>query len=109
MGREPTALAEVLQRAQMNPRQLAGAINAWLERRGRSSRRIDPTAPYSWVRHGYRPYNPIPSIAAAVLSEHLGHPVTVDQLWPNRRHTAMSAASGLDCYTNVDDMLLALS
>ncbi len=110
MGQEPgTALAEALRRAGMNPRQLAAAVNAWLEGRGLGSRRIDPTAPYAWVRHGYKPYDPIPSVVAAVLSEHFGYAVRVDQLWPSRQRAAVPAASGLVQDGSVDDMLQSLS
>ena len=92
MVRTPTALGEVLQRAELNPRQLAAAINAWLENRGLGARRIDPTAPYAWVRHGYKPYDPIPAVAAAVLSEHLGYALQVEQLWPARQPVSRPSA-----------------
>ncbi|MFI7449689.1 hypothetical protein ACIBQX_19495 [Nonomuraea sp. NPDC049714] len=109
MTHEPTALAEVLQRAGMNPRQLAVAVNAWLVDRGLGSRRIDPTAPYSWVRHGYKPYDPLPSVVAAVLSEQVGYTVRVDHLWPTRRPATVSAVSGFDKDGTVDEMLQSLS
>ncbi|WP_433496781.1 hypothetical protein ACQP1K_17500 [Sphaerimonospora sp. CA-214678] len=103
-------MAEVLQHAGMNPRQLAAAVNAWLAGRGLGSRRIDPTAPYAWVRHGYKPYDPIPSVVAIVLSEHLGYPVGVDQLWPARPSAVMSAAaSDLLQEGGVENMLQSLS
>ncbi|MDF5759027.1 hypothetical protein [Spongiactinospora sp. TRM90649] len=109
MTAAPTALAEILQRAGMNPRQLAAAVNAWLEGRGLGARRIDPTAPYAWVRHGYKPYEPLPSVVAAVLSEQLGYAIPVDQLWPDRQAAAVSAASGLGQGTTIDGMLASLS
>lgn len=111
MSAEPTPLATMLRRAAMNPRQLAAEINKWLEGRGLGDRRIDLTAPYSWVRHGYKPYDPIPSVVAAVLSERLGTTVTVDELWPGRRSTAIpaiSATTGLNDYGTVDDAVHAL-
>ncbi|SEG93839.1 hypothetical protein SAMN04489712_1415 [Thermomonospora echinospora] len=111
MSAETTPLAAMLRRAAMNPRQLAAEINKWLESRGLGDRRIDLTAPYSWVRQGYKPYDPIPSVAAAVLSERLGISITVDELWPGRRPHAMpalSAATGLSGYRTVDDAVGAL-
>ncbi|MEV7970540.1 hypothetical protein AB0O34_31815 [Sphaerisporangium sp. NPDC088356] len=105
----PTVLGEILGRAEMNPRQLAASINAWLESRGLGSRRIDPTAPYAWVRHGYKPYDPIPAVAAAVLSEHLGYAVRVEQLWPARHRGGLPAAIDLGTGTSVDDIVQSLS
>ncbi|GAA0823746.1 hypothetical protein ACFQVD_03395 [Streptosporangium amethystogenes subsp. fukuiense] len=109
MTHTPTALAEILQRAKMNPRQLAAAINSWLEGRGLGTRRIDPTAPYAWVRHGYKPYDPIPSVAAIVLSEHLGCTIRVEQLWPSRQPSPLPAVATLGPSANVEDMLQSLS
>ncbi|MFI0424567.1 hypothetical protein [Spongiactinospora sp. 9N601] len=108
MTEAPTALAELLQRAGMNARQLAAAVNAWLEGRGLSSRRIDPTAPYAWVRHGYKPYEPLPSVVAAVLSDQLGYAIPVDQIWPGRSATAVYAASGFGKRGTTDDALRSL-
>ncbi|WP_143219741.1 hypothetical protein [Actinomadura sp. CNU-125] len=95
----------------MNPRQLATEINRWLDGRNLSGKRIDVTAPYSWVRHGYKPYAPIPSVAAAVLSEKLGSPITVDELWPAHRTTApssLTAANELGSFETMDAPLAAL-
>ncbi|WP_084960204.1 hypothetical protein [Thermoactinospora rubra] len=111
MTKPGTHLTEVLRRAGMNPRQLAAAVNARLEARGLSARRIDPTAPYSWVRLGYKPYDPLPEVVAAVLSEHLGRPISVEQLWPHAEGvgTVVGAVSGLAHCTNAEDVVAALS
>lgn len=112
MPEEPSALASALDRAGLNPRQLATEINRWLDGRDLGDRRIDVTAPYSWVRRGYKPYAPIPSIAAAVLSERLGSPITVDELWPDHRPTgpgSLAAADGLGGFETMDASLAALN
>lgn len=109
MSSEPAALAEVLQRAGMNPRQLAAAVNTWLEARGLGSRRINPTAPYAWVRRGYKPYDPLPSVVATVLSEHLGQVIRVDQLWPSRHTTALSAAPRFGTEKSIEEVFQSLS
>ncbi|GAA2455927.1 hypothetical protein GCM10010191_89040 [Actinomadura vinacea] len=112
MAKEPSPLAEALRRAEMNPRQLATEINRWLDGRRLGDRRIDLTAPYSWVRQGYKPYDPIPSVAAAVLSERLGTLVTVDELWPDRRRDGgpvLTAMGGLEGHVTPDGNLTALA
>jgi hypothetical protein len=106
-----TSLAELLQFAEWGPRQLVAAINARLSSQGRDRLRLDPTAGYAWVRRGFCPRQPIPDLAAAVLSERLGYPVSVDQLWPGRSGTAtrqQSAVDDLGSIAHLDDLLREL-
>jgi len=108
----PVPLADALRRAGWGPRQLACAINVWLSAHGKPQARIDPTAPYAWVRRGYRPRTPIPWVAATVLSDELGELVTVEQLWPGRGDgtgRAVSAAHGLDQVHTMDETVQALA
>src|SRR2546430_564361 len=90
MSAQPLSLVDALELAGWSPRQLTAAINGQLSRQGRDRDRIDATAAYPWVRRGYRPRPPIPGVAASVLSEQLGFPVTVEQLWPGRPATGRS-------------------
>ncbi len=110
---EPSALASVLHEACWSPRQLGGAINAWLERRGRRAERISPTTPCPWARRGSCPREPYPSVAAAVLSERLGRRVSAADLWPSTprvRHTApVEAAAGLDDAADTSTTMALLS
>jgi hypothetical protein len=80
-------LREFLRRAGYRPRQLAHAVNARLERRGLERNRIDPSTPYHWLRHGYRPYEPVPQIVAELVEERLGQRITVGMLWPGREQS----------------------
>lgn len=108
MGAGPVSLAEALALAGWGPRDLVAAIN---DRLTDPSRRLDPTAAYSWIRRGYLPYEPIPSVVASVLSQRLGYPVTVEQLWPDRAHRGqptLPATAGLDQLQTVDDALEAV-
>ncbi|NJC73030.1 hypothetical protein HC031_25420 [Planosporangium thailandense] len=112
MTDKPSSLADLLDLAEWGPRQLVAAVNARLSRQGRDKLRLDPTAAYPWVRRGFRPRPPIPDLVAAVLTERLGVPVTVDQLWPGRTGPASeqrSAATGLDAVTHVDDLVRELA
>lgn len=93
----------------MNPRQLAAKVNGYLKQCGLGDRRIDPTAPYSWVRHGYQPYDPIPSVVATVLSAQLGHTVRVDELWPQGRRSTSTPVVDLRPHGSVEEALHALS
>lgn len=110
MTDQPATLTVVLRLAGWSPRQLVNAINIRLASQGRSRYRLDPTAAYSWVKQGYRPRPPIPDVAAAVLSEPIGHPVAVSQLCPGTGSTSIisdgkAAADDLDDLTSVDDVL----
>jgi hypothetical protein len=89
-------LREFLRRAGYRPRQLAHAVNARLERRGLERNRIDPSTPYHWLRHGYRPYEPVPQIVAELIEERLGKRVTVGMLWPGREVEADQAREAGD-------------
>lgn len=86
-----SALQAVLSRAGWRPRQLAHAVNARLQRRGLERNQIHLSTPYHWIRHGYRPYDPVPQIVAELLEERLGQRVTVDMLWPGREDHAEPA------------------
>ena len=108
----PVSLAEVLRLAGWGPRQLVTAINSRLSSQGRGKYRLDPTAAYPWVKQGYRPRPPVPDIAAAVLSEHVGYLVTAAQLWPGRdgpRGIENTAADNFDTITCIDDLLRELN
>ena len=112
MTQMPVSLVEALRQAGWGPRQLVSAINSRLSGQGREKYRLDPTAAYSWVKQGYRPRPPIPDVAAAVLSEHVGYPITAGQLWPGTdgpSTTARSAAAALDDLTSMDDLLAELA
>lgn len=105
MGAGPVSLVEALALVGWGPRDLVAAIN---DRLTDPARRLDPTAAYSWIRRGYLPYEPIPSIVASVLSQQLGYPVSVEQLWPDRTHRGrpnLTAVTGLDQLHTVSDVL----
>lgn len=111
VGEVGTPLADMLRLAEWGPRQLVTAINSRLSSQGRERLRLDPTAGYPWVRRGFRPRVPIPDVAAAVLTERLGRPVTVAQLWPGRQEPGTpppSAASELDGAIGIDGLLYEL-
>jgi hypothetical protein len=108
---EQSALGELLGLAEWGPRQLVGAVNARLVGQGREQLRLDPTAGYSWVRHGFRPRPPVPDLVAAVLTERLGYSVTVAQVWPDHPASgavARSATAGLDGIASADDLVREL-
>jgi hypothetical protein len=114
MGEASVSLSHVLRLAGWGPRQLVTAINSRLSSQGRAKYRLDPTAAYPWVKNGYRPRPPIPDIAAAVLSEHLGYLLTAAQLWPGRdghgeSENVAAAADDLDGIVCVDDLLRDLN
>lgn len=112
MAEPPGPLLHALHRAGWGPRQLVAAINTRLSRQGRGKYRIDPTAAYSWTKWGYCPRDPIPDVAAAVLSERLGEVVAASDLWPRRRSPGMPtvmAAGDLDQITCLDDLLRQLA
>ncbi len=105
---KPAGLAEVLAWAGWTPRRLGREINSWLLRHHRQSERIHPTAPYAWVRKGSCPYDPYPSITAAVLSEHLGRGITIAGLWPHRSgpvSTISGATQDLENARTASDVL----
>jgi hypothetical protein len=109
----PAPLAEALRKAGWGPRQLAGAINGWLSDSGQPRLRINATAPYSWVKQGYFPRRPIPSITATVLSQRLGSVITVEQLWPGRgvagNGPEIAAADGMDLIRTTEEVMQELS
>lgn len=108
MGLRPVSLADALDLAGWGPRDLVAAIN---DRLADPARRLDPTAAYSWVRRGYVPYEPVPSVAASVLSQRLGYPIGVDQLWParaRRNPKQIDAVAALDHISTVDGFVEAI-
>jgi hypothetical protein len=108
-----TLLKDHLRRLKWTPRELAHAINSWLEARGWSSDRIHPTTPYHWINKGFCPYPPYPQIVAEVLSAALGYAITVQELWPNRTAPATerprTAATDLASSWNADDVVAQIS
>jgi hypothetical protein len=106
------ALANALTRAGLNGAAFAREINLRLAVRGMHDRTIHSTTPYKWIRNGFMPYDPLPSIAADVLSEFLGTPVAIIDLWPRHSrvtHATLTAVLGLDRIVTVNDVLRALS
>ncbi|GAA3742297.1 hypothetical protein GCM10022225_27370 [Plantactinospora mayteni] len=83
MDAEVNGLADAFHRAAITPRQFATKINEWMSAQGLARDRIHQTTPYSWLREGRRPRPITAYAAAAVLSDHLGVPITASQLWPD--------------------------
>ncbi|GAA3971657.1 hypothetical protein GCM10023085_62230 [Actinomadura viridis] len=106
-------LVEHLARLKWTPRELAHAINSWLEVRGRSGERIHPTTPYHWISKGFCPYAPYPQIVAEVLSIALGQVITAHDLWPDKVPPAAgsprTAAHGLTASWNSDDVVAQIA
>jgi hypothetical protein len=73
------ALAGYLTQAGWTPRALAREINRLF---GRGT--VAETAPYYWRDDGGVPHTPLPAMAAYVLSQRLGTPITVGELWQGR-------------------------
>jgi hypothetical protein len=108
MGAGPASLADALALAGWGPRDLVAGVN---DRLVDPARRLNPTAAYPWVRRGYMPYEPIPSIAASVLSQRLGYLVRVEQLWPDRARRwqpTINAVYALDTIATVDGFVEAI-
>jgi hypothetical protein len=106
-------LSDQLDRLKWTPRELAHAINSWLEVRGRANERIHPTTPYHWVSKGFCPYAPYPQIVAEVLSTALGHRITAHDLWPGKAAPATggsrTAAGDLAAPWDAADVVTQLS
>src|SRR5262249_28454492 len=112
MAEELTVLADMLSRAGLNGAGFAAEINLRLTAKGRHDRTIHSTAPYHWIRNGFMPYEPVPGIAAEALSECLGIPVSVRDLWPLHKRGAavnMTAVGGLDGLATFEDTVCALN
>ncbi|MFB4315118.1 hypothetical protein [Actinomadura sp. 21ATH] len=113
MNATKSLLGEHLARLKWTPRELARAINSWLEVRGRSAERIHPTTPYHWISKGFCPYAPYPQIVAEVLSAAFGHAITAHVLWPDKAATVANspktAANGLSATWNADDVIAQIS
>ena len=108
MDAGPASLNDALHLAGWGPRDLVAAIN---DRLTDPARRLDLTAAYPWIQRGYVPYEPIPAVAASVLSQRLGYPVSAAQLWPNKRSRglpALNAVSALDGISTIDDFVEVL-
>ncbi|WP_395107580.1 hypothetical protein [Actinomadura sp. SCN-SB] len=108
-----TLLTDHLDLLKWTPRELAHAINSWLEARGRASERIHPTTPYHWIRKGFCPYAPYPQIVAEILSAALGDAVTAHDLWPDKATPTAggpkTAATNLTSSWNADDVVTQIS
>src|SRR6266571_6723997 len=73
------ALAECLRELGWPPSMLARKINKLF-----GVGTVSPSAPYHWVRNGGVPRAPLPALTAQVLSQHLGRPIRVGELWQER-------------------------
>lgn len=90
------AFASHLAEASLSPRGLARELNNLF-----GPGTVAETAPYHWRDAGGVPRAPLPALTAYVISRHLGHRVTVADLWPGRSGTGDStlflpANTGLD-------------
>src|SRR5439155_22176830 len=72
-------LAALLAEAGLTPRALAREMNRLF-----GPGTVAETAPYYWRDAGGLPRDPLPALAAYVLSRHLGRVVTVGELWQGR-------------------------
>ncbi|MEU6036130.1 hypothetical protein ABZ801_12045 [Actinomadura sp. NPDC047616] len=101
-------LADYLDRVKWTPRDLAHAVNGWLEIRGRISEQIHPTTPYHWLSKGFCPYPPYPTVVAEVLSTALGTVITPHDIWPGKVPATRPPATAVDNLAaawNPDDVL----
>lgn len=60
---------------------------------------VSSSAPYHWVRNGGVPRAPLPALTAQVLSQQLGRPISVEELWQGRAADSpllWPATSGMD-------------
>jgi len=93
-GRRNAALAECLAELGWAPTTLARKINRLL-----GAGTVSLSAPYHWLNKGGTPRAPLPTLAAYVLSQHLGRPVSVDDLWHSQADDArlvVPADAGMD-------------
>ena len=99
-------LAVLLAEAGLAPRLLAREMNRLF-----GPRTVAETAPYYWRDGGGVPREPLPALAAYVLSRHLGRIVTVGELWHGRAADAalfLPADAGMDRpWTMASTMLVA--
>ncbi|HWR46412.1 MAG TPA: hypothetical protein VN327_02160, partial [Pseudonocardiaceae bacterium] len=86
-------LAVVLTELGWKPAVLARRLNSFAALHGRSER-LHAKTPYKWLR-GDRPRSPWPALAAALLTDELGHPITPVDLGWDGDIEAVSAISGL--------------
>lgn len=99
-------LAGLLSEAGLTPRLLAREMNRLL-----GPGTVAETAPYYWRDGGGVPREPLPALAAYILSRHLGRIVTVGELWHGRAADAalfLPADAGMDRpWTLASTMLVA--
>lgn len=89
------AITRLLAEVGWQPEQLARRLNECAERHGRGER-LHLKTPYKWKR-GDVPRSPWPSLTAALLSEQLQRPITLDELgWPDDGFEAVPASAGLE-------------
>ena len=105
-------LADYLDRVKWTPRDLAHAVNGWLEVRGRISEQIHPTTPYHWLSKGFCPHPPYPAIVAEVLSTALGTVIAPHDIWPGKVAATpppTTAVENLAATWTPDDVLSRIS
>lgn len=92
-------LSAYLVEAGWSPRALAREINKLF-----GTGTVSETAPYYWRDSGGVPHPRLPAFTAHVLSQRLGRPVEVAQLWRGASNSAsiLLATSGLDLSWTVD-------
>ena len=87
-------LAVVLSELGWRPEVLARRLNSFAAVHGRCEK-VHVKTPYKWLR-GDRPRSPWPALAAALLADELGRPITTADLgWGGDDVEAVSAISGL--------------
>jgi hypothetical protein len=97
MQKQPTAnsaLAQCLEALGWAPTTLARKINGLF-----GAGTVSVSAPYYWLETGGIPRPPLPTLAAYVLSRHLGRLVTVEELWHGRASSSpllAPADAGMD-------------
>jgi hypothetical protein len=112
MTTKQTVLADYLNSAKWTARDLANAVNGWLEARGRAGERIHPTTPYHWLAKGFCPYPPYPLVVAEVLSAHLGAAIAPHDIWPGKMVATpppRTADDSLSAVWDADDVVAQIA
>jgi hypothetical protein len=93
-GNNNAVLAECLVELGWAPTTLARKVNRLF-----GAGTVSVSAPYHWVDRGGVPRAPLPTLTAYVLSQHLGRPVSVRDLWQGRADDSpllVPADTGMD-------------